>query len=93
MDPAFLALSRLRRRRFDDAIVTATELLEKNPLDQVGELDKVTSKAVWWIKCKALTEKTWIDDTELEDEGVAEILLDDNAIAQLPRSLTILHHN
>lgn len=42
-------------------------------------------KAVWYLKCKALTEKTWLDDTEMEEEGVAEVLLDDNAIAQLPR--------
>jgi tetratricopeptide repeat protein 8 len=44
-----------------------------------------TPKAVWYLKCRALTEKIWIDDTEMEDEGIAELLLDENAIAQLPR--------
>jgi tetratricopeptide repeat protein 8 len=37
------------------------------------------------MKCKVLTDKMWIDDTEMEEEGVAELLLDDNAISQLPR--------
>jgi tetratricopeptide repeat protein 8 len=37
------------------------------------------------MKCKALTEKEWIDDAELEEEGVAEMLMDDNAIASVPR--------
>jgi hypothetical protein len=35
MDPAFLALSRLRRRRFDEALQISSELLDAQPLDQV----------------------------------------------------------
>ena len=35
MDPLFLAQSRLRRRRFDEAIDICQNLLERNPLDQV----------------------------------------------------------
>jgi hypothetical protein len=34
LDPVHLALSRLRRRRFDGAIEVATELLSRNALDQ-----------------------------------------------------------
>jgi len=75
MDPCFLALSRKRRRKFDSCLKICTENLEKNPLDQ----------GFWYLKCAALTEKNWIDDTEMEEEGVAELLLDDNAIAQIPR--------
>jgi tetratricopeptide repeat protein 8 len=48
-------------------------------------------KAVWYLKCRALTEKIWIDDTELEEQGVAEILLDDNAIASMPRLESPFH--
>jgi len=33
------------------------------------------------LKTRALTEKMWIDDTEMEEEGVAELLMDDNALA------------
>ena len=43
------------------------------------------SQAVWLLKCQALTEKMWIDDTEMEEEGVAEMLLDENETAQAPR--------
>src|SRR5690349_16133248 len=40
---------------------------------------------MWYLKCRALTCKNWIDDTDLEDEGVAEIMLDENAMASAPR--------
>lgn len=40
---------------------------------------------MWFLKCKAINEKNWLDDTEMEEEGIAEMLMDDNAIAQLPR--------
>ena len=33
--------------------------------------------------------KTWLDDTEMEDEGVAELLLDTNSISQLPPCVSI----
>ena len=71
----YLSLSRLRRRKFDGAIEVATELLSRNALDQ----------QVWWIKCRALTNKNWIDDAELPEEGLGEMLLDDNSTAQIAR--------
>eukprot|EP00959_Pyramimonas_sp_CCMP1952_P354328 7422929-Pyramimonas_sp.AAC.1 len=80
MDPVWLAQSKLRRRKFDECIEVCTGMLEKNPYDQ----------SVWYLKCRALTLKNWIDDTEIEEEGVAEMLLDDNAIAQAPRPGTSL---
>ena len=45
----------------------------------------VRAQAVWLLKCQALTQKMWIDDTEMEEEGVAEMLLDENAMASAPR--------
>jgi hypothetical protein len=27
------------------------------------------------LKCKALTKKSWIDDLEIDEEGVADILM------------------
>jgi hypothetical protein len=27
------------------------------------------------LKCRALTKKSWIDDLEIEEEGVADILM------------------
>lgn len=36
VDPFFLALSRARRRRFDDCVEICSDILEKNPYDQVS---------------------------------------------------------
>jgi tetratricopeptide repeat protein 8 len=60
INPILLAQSRLRRRRFDDAIEICTDCLRQNALDQQA----------WFIKVRATTLKNWIDDTELEEEGV-----------------------
>lgn len=98
LDPVFLALSRLRRRKFDACIEMCTHLLDRNPMDQVTSQQQTTLgrkctmlQQIWYIKAKALTEKEWIDDTELEEEGVAELLMDDNAIAAVPRYFS--HHS
>lgn len=100
IDPVYLALSKLKKRQFDACIDICTRLLQENPLDQVraplgrcvvgcncGSPSPSPSQAVWFLKCRALTEKAWIDDTEMEEEGVAEVLLDDNATASAPRSV------
>lgn len=62
INPLFLAQSRLRRRRFDDAVSICTDVLEKNALDQQA----------WFLKVRASTLKDWVDDTELEEEGVSD---------------------
>lgn len=54
-----LALSRLRRRRFDDAIELSTAMLKESPLDQQA----------WFIKVRATSLKAWVDDTQLEEQG------------------------
>ena len=35
------------------------------------------------MKVRALTEQTYIDELEVEDEGIAELMMDDNAIADV----------
>ena len=37
------------------------------------------------LKCRALTKKSYIDDLEIDEEGVADILMDENAINNAPR--------
>ena len=81
MDPAFYALSQLRRRRLDPCVDTATEMLERNPYDLQA----------WFVKTRALTLKSWYDDTEAEEDGVAELLLEDNAMSSAPRPGTSLN--
>ena len=80
LDKVWRAQRLLLRQRYDECIEICSALLDKNPYDQ----------AVWYLKCRALTMKNYLDDTEIEDEGVAEVLLDDNAIAKLPRPGTSL---
>ena len=80
IDPAFYTLSLLRRRKFDRCVQCASELLDNNPYDQ----------QVWFMKARALTLQAWIDDTEMEEDGVAEVLLDDHAMATAPRPGTSL---
>ena len=47
-------------------------------------------QAVWYLKTRALTMMHWVDDTDFEEEGVADMLLDENATAALPRPGTSL---
>lgn len=81
MDPLWLAQSKLRRDRLDECIALCDELLSRNPGDQ----------AAWFIKCKAVLKKNFIDDIELDEESMAEVLLDENAVASTPRPGTSLH--
>eukprot|EP00439_Symbiodinium_sp_Y106_P087008 s419_g38.t1 len=89
LNPFFRAVSRFRQRRWDECIDICTELLEQilanlsllfsalNPKDQ----------AAWFLKCRALTSKQWIDDVEIDEEGVADLLLDENAAPRPGTSL------
>jgi tetratricopeptide repeat protein 8 len=81
VSPAFLALSRFRRRRYDECVGLCDEILGKNPYD----------KAVWLLKTQALTAMTFLDDGDLEEEGIADVLMDDNSTASLPRPGTSLN--
>lgn len=82
MDKIYLAQHMFEQRRYDDCIAECTALLAANGLDQ----------AAWFLKLRALTERDLLDDTDLEPEGVAELLLDENALtgAQAARPGTSL---
>jgi tetratricopeptide repeat protein 8 len=43
------------------------------------------------VKCKAVIQQNYIDDIELDEEGVAEMLMDENAVASMPRPGTSLN--
>ena len=75
MDPMWLAMSKFRRNKLDDCIRLCDEILSKTPDDQ----------AAWFLKCRAVIKQNYLDDIELDEEGVAEMLLDENAIASMPR--------
>ena len=48
-------------------------------------------------KCRAVIKQNYMDDIELDEEGVAEMLMDENALASVPRyalrSIELLHCN
>ena len=56
-------------------------MLAENPRD----------KAVWFIKTRALTLADYIDDTEMEEEGIADMMMDENAVAEVARPGTSLN--
>lgn len=37
------------------------------------------------MKCKAVIRQNYIDDIELDEESVADIVMDENAVASMPR--------
>lgn len=80
VDPMFIAITRFNRRDYPAAIALCTQLLEAQPYDQ----------AAWFLKTRALTMAVWIDDVEVDEEGIADALLDDNATASMPRPGTSL---
>lgn len=81
MDPLWLALSKLRRGKLEECTKICDEILASNPGDQ----------AAWATKCKALIKQNYIDDIELDEEGIAEVMMDENALASVPRPGTSLH--
>ncbi|MBN3271131.1 TTC8 protein, partial [Polyodon spathula] len=80
MDPVFLALSYFRRRKFQQCSDLCSQVLEKSPYD----------KAAWSLKTQALTEMVYVDEVDVDQEGIAEMVLDENAIAQVARPGTSL---
>jgi len=81
MDPLWLAMSKLRRGKLEECTKICDDILTTNPSDQ----------AAWAIKCKALIKQNYIDDIELDEEGIAEVMMDENALASVPRPGTSLH--
>lgn len=42
------------------------------------------------MKTRALTEMVYIDEVEVDQEGIAEIMLDESSIAQVARKFQLL---
>ncbi|ROI37401.1 Tetratricopeptide repeat protein 8 [Anabarilius grahami] len=80
MDPLFLAWSCGRRRKFQRCSDICSKLLSESPYDQ----------AAWSLKTRALTEMVYIDEVEVDQEGIAEMMLDESSIAQVARPGTSL---
>ncbi|KAJ8600068.1 hypothetical protein CTAYLR_001872 [Chrysophaeum taylorii] len=75
MDPFWLALSHFKRRDYERCASLCEGLLKQQPGDQAALL----------LQCRARTGQNVEDDTELEEEGVADLMLDENAVSTKPR--------
>ena len=45
-------------------------------------------QAAWYMKTRALTEQTYVDEVEMEEEGIAELFMDDTITADVARAHT-----
>ncbi|KAE8586177.1 hypothetical protein XENTR_v10021579 [Xenopus tropicalis] len=79
-EPLLQAWSYFRRRKFELCSQTCSRILEQEPYDQVA----------WSLKTRALTEMVYVDEIDVDQEGIAEMMLDENAIAQVARPGTSL---
>eukprot|EP00039_Didymoeca_costata_P031073 m.32998 g.32998 ORF g.32998 m.32998 type:complete len:502 (-) comp8476_c0_seq3:215-1720(-) len=75
IDPIILAQGFLRRKKCKEASDICTRILEQQP----------SNKAAWFIKVRAETQMLVTDETELEEEGMADAVMDDNATAETAR--------
>ena len=48
------------------------------------------TQAAWFLKARALTEQTYVDEVEMEEEGIAELFMEDNAIADVASKKKII---
>lgn len=44
-------------------------------------------QAAWSLKTRALTEMVYVDEIDMDQEGIAEMILDENAVAQVARKI------
>lgn len=88
MDPAYYSLSLLRRRKLDECVAVSTYHLAKNlqsaasSAGSAGPSPSASAGAggldeqLWCIQTKAIVLQSWFDDTEIEDDGVDDVLLE-----------------
>ena len=72
-----MAQSLLRRRKLEECVEACGVMLEDNPRDE----------AAWYLKIRALSEQLYVEETDAEEEGIAELLMDDTAIAEVGSQL------
>ncbi|KAJ1452215.1 hypothetical protein M885DRAFT_325617 [Pelagophyceae sp. CCMP2097] len=80
VEPLWAAMFAARRGQHEQSALLCTQLLRAQPRDQ----------AAMFLKCRALTKECWVDDSLLEEEGLADMLMDAHAISAQPRPGTSL---
>uniref|UniRef100_A0A8C3GKE2 Tetratricopeptide repeat domain 8 n=1 Tax=Cairina moschata TaxID=8855 RepID=A0A8C3GKE2_CAIMO len=90
MEPLLRAWSCFRRRKFRQCAELCSQLLEAAPGEQEPDTGYSVFEAAWSLKTRALTEMVYVDEIDMDQEGIAEMMLDENAIAQVARPGTSL---
>nr|XP_030130689.3 tetratricopeptide repeat protein 8 isoform X1 [Taeniopygia guttata] len=90
LEPLFQAWSYFRRRKFRECADVCSQLLEGPPGEQELDSEYTVFQAAWNLKTRALTEMVYVDEIDMDQEGIAEMILDENAIAQVARPGTSL---
>ncbi|XP_030307811.1 tetratricopeptide repeat protein 8 isoform X2 [Calypte anna] len=90
LEPLFQAWSYFRRRKFRQCSDLCSQLLERPPGEQELDSEYSVFQAAWSLKTRALTEMVYVDEIDIDEEGIAEMILDENAIAQVARPGTSL---
>ncbi|OXB55334.1 hypothetical protein ASZ78_002505 [Callipepla squamata] len=90
MEPLFQAWSYFRRRKLRQCSELCSQLLEGATGEQEHDTGYSVFQAAWSLKTRALTEMVYVDEIEIDQEGIAEMMLDENAIAQVARPGTSL---
>uniref|UniRef100_A0A8C5X127 Tetratricopeptide repeat domain 8 n=1 Tax=Malurus cyaneus samueli TaxID=2593467 RepID=A0A8C5X127_9PASS len=90
LEPLFQAWSYFRRRKFRECADVCSQLLERPPGEQELDSEYTVVQAAWNLKTRALTEMVYVDEIDMDQEGIAEMILDENAIAQVARPGTSL---
>ncbi|KRX09628.1 hypothetical protein PPERSA_09298 [Pseudocohnilembus persalinus] len=80
MDDFIIAMSRYKRRKYDQTIELCEQMLNNNPRDE----------AAWLLKCNSMIRKQYLDDLEVDEEGLGDMLMDENQISSIQRPGTSL---
>lgn len=75
LNPFHEAIFKLKHRDYDGCIDECTELLKRNSRDE----------AAFFLKCRAMIKKEWIDDIEVDEEGIGDMVMDEHQMASAPR--------
>lgn len=98
IDPLYLALLYQRNHDYEKCVGVCTDLLDKNPYDEAvwslktrAMTAQVLCLIVNVIRAKhGMFFQVMVDDIEGDEEGIVDMVLDDNAINQVPRPGTSL---
>ncbi|XP_075245624.1 tetratricopeptide repeat protein 8-like [Convolutriloba macropyga] len=74
-DRMFLALTKYRLKKYEKCRVICDEILDKNPQDL----------ATWALKAQLLAQMVYVDESEVEENGIAEVLLDEHSMSKVSR--------